>query len=170
MRRLFGDQRGTSAVEFALIVSLVFMVLFGIIQFGIAFNRYQSINAASREGARIGSLPNTQVGAIQNRVLESLSILSGNRFRNGNSSSGTVRSSCPASLGVEEGCIEVRKETAQGSGVFGSPLTGASDVACDQSQQGAAIQVSVRYRMRITIPLWASPVVNATGSGVFRCE
>ena len=46
-----GD-RGASAVEFALIVPILLVVLFGIIDFGFAINRYTIVNNAAREGVR----------------------------------------------------------------------------------------------------------------------
>jgi Flp pilus assembly protein TadG len=49
----FGDEDGAAAVEFALLLPLLVLLLFGLIQFGLAFNtRIQATNAA-REGARM---------------------------------------------------------------------------------------------------------------------
>ena len=160
MRR-FKAERGTSAVEFALIVSLLFIVLFGIIQFGIAFNRYQSINAAAREGARLSSISGTTVDQARARVLQSLSILNPNNFSN--------QYTCPGSLGVEQGCIEVSQETAAGTGSY-TVLTTGTTPACAALPLGITVKVQVKYKMRITIPLWASPAVTATGTGIFKCE
>lgn len=53
MRR---GERGASAVEFALVLPLLVLFLFGILQFGIAFTRTQGMEAAAREGARVASL------------------------------------------------------------------------------------------------------------------
>ncbi len=41
---------GASLVEFALVVPLLTLFLFGIVQFGIAYDKKQSINSAAREG------------------------------------------------------------------------------------------------------------------------
>jgi Flp pilus assembly pilin Flp len=47
------DEDGAAAVEFALLLPLIVLLLFGIIEFGLAFNtRIQATNAA-REGARM---------------------------------------------------------------------------------------------------------------------
>jgi Flp pilus assembly pilin Flp len=47
------DQGGAAAVEFALLLPLLVLLLFGMIEFGLAFNtRIQATNAA-REGARM---------------------------------------------------------------------------------------------------------------------
>ena len=51
-----GAESGTTAVEFSLIATLLFMFLFGILHFGLAYNRQQGLHAAAREGARLASL------------------------------------------------------------------------------------------------------------------
>ena len=43
---------GAALVEFALVLPMLVLVLFGIIEFGIALNDYQSIRHGAREGAR----------------------------------------------------------------------------------------------------------------------
>jgi Flp pilus assembly protein TadG len=47
---------GQSLVEFALVLTPLFMILLGIIQFGFIFNAYITITNATREGAREGSI------------------------------------------------------------------------------------------------------------------
>ena len=44
-------------VEMAIILPLLVVLVFGIINFGIAFNRLQGFHAAAREGARTASIP-----------------------------------------------------------------------------------------------------------------
>jgi Flp pilus assembly protein TadG len=46
------DERGQTAVEFALIAPLLVVLLLAIIQFGIAFHNYVTITDAARAGAR----------------------------------------------------------------------------------------------------------------------
>jgi hypothetical protein len=47
---------GASAVEFALVLPLLLMLVFGIVEWGLAFGRIHSMEAAAREGARLASL------------------------------------------------------------------------------------------------------------------
>lgn len=150
-----GGEGGASAVEFALIASVLFMVLFGIVQFGIAYNRYQGLQAGAREGARVGSLRDTSVDDIRARVRESVSIIDG----------ADLADTCPASLAVGEGCIEVRRKDTSGTETL---QTNGNDKPC--LPQTGTVAVRARYRMEIAIPLWASQAVTITGEGVFRCE
>ncbi|HET9310738.1 MAG TPA: TadE/TadG family type IV pilus assembly protein [Actinomycetota bacterium] len=57
-------QRGAAAVEFAIIGSLLFILIFGIIEFGVAFMQLQTVRGAVREGARASAvgatIPQTQ--------------------------------------------------------------------------------------------------------------
>jgi hypothetical protein len=48
------DQKGTAVVEFAIVAPLLFLILFGIIEFGILLYDKAMITNASREGARAG--------------------------------------------------------------------------------------------------------------------
>lgn len=49
-------RRGQSLVEFALVLTPLFFVLLGIIQFGFIFNSYVTMTNAAREGARTGTV------------------------------------------------------------------------------------------------------------------
>ncbi|MEX2236491.1 MAG: TadE family protein [Dehalococcoidia bacterium] len=59
-------ERGQALVEFALVLPLLLIMLFGIIDFGRALQTYITINNASREGARFGSI--SPSGNIQQKV------------------------------------------------------------------------------------------------------
>ena len=54
--RIIKSEKGASAVEFALILPILVMLIFGIYQFGIAYNRYIAITHAAREGARLAAV------------------------------------------------------------------------------------------------------------------
>jgi Flp pilus assembly protein TadG len=51
------SERGTEMLEFAFVISLLMMLFLGIVTFARAFNIYQSITRAAREGARVAVLP-----------------------------------------------------------------------------------------------------------------
>ncbi len=52
MKGLCKSEKGQSLVEFALILPVLLLLVFGIIEFGRALNTYLIISNASREGAR----------------------------------------------------------------------------------------------------------------------
>ena len=55
-KRSYGREHGASAVEFALILPLLVVLVFGIIEFGLAFTRSQAMQAAAREGGRVAAI------------------------------------------------------------------------------------------------------------------
>jgi Flp pilus assembly protein TadG len=48
------NQKGQALVEFAIIIPILFMLVMGILQFGMMLNSYLAIENASSEGARAG--------------------------------------------------------------------------------------------------------------------
>jgi Flp pilus assembly protein TadG len=64
----FKNQIGAAAVEFALILPCLLALIFGIFQFGIAFNNWIIITNAAREGARLASVEGTLSEASKNIV------------------------------------------------------------------------------------------------------
>src|ERR1700759_52216 len=52
LRPLRKDEKGQAMVEFALVAPILFLILFGIIQFGIAFMHSVALTDAVRAGAR----------------------------------------------------------------------------------------------------------------------
>jgi Flp pilus assembly protein TadG len=55
-RTTFRAQNGQTTAEFALVLPLLALILFGVIQFGIAFNNYIALTDAVRAGARKGAV------------------------------------------------------------------------------------------------------------------
>lgn len=53
---LSADERGASAVEFALVLPMLLLLVFGIVEFGRAFNIHIQLTGAAREGARVAAL------------------------------------------------------------------------------------------------------------------
>jgi Flp pilus assembly protein TadG len=59
-------------VEFAIVLPILLLLVFGIIQFGILFNNYLTLTDAVRAGARQAAVSRTlsdQVGPARNRVI-----------------------------------------------------------------------------------------------------
>ena len=58
------NSRGAALVEFALVVPLLLILIFGIIDFGRYFSVASSVNTASRESARYGSSVGDSANAV----------------------------------------------------------------------------------------------------------
>jgi Flp pilus assembly protein TadG len=62
------DERGAALIEAAITLPLVLLVSVSIFEFGRAFQTWQVITNAAREGARVAVLPNPAAGAVEARV------------------------------------------------------------------------------------------------------
>lgn len=69
------NQIGATAVEFALILPILITILFGIFQFGIAFNNWIALTQAASEGARLASVGGYSEQKVKDRA-PSVDILS----------------------------------------------------------------------------------------------
>ena len=55
-RKFFRNEEGAAVVEFALVMPILALIIFGIIDFGRAFYTVNNIISAVREGARYGAI------------------------------------------------------------------------------------------------------------------
>lgn len=67
-------QRGVAAVEFAIVAPLLFVLLFGIIEFSVVLFDQATITNASREGARAGIVYRFDVNTDQVKPLDNAGI------------------------------------------------------------------------------------------------
>lgn len=63
------DDRGAAAVEFALVVPLLLLVLWGIVDIGRAFYTLNNLASAVREGARSAAVMATDPTTVANKTL-----------------------------------------------------------------------------------------------------
>jgi Flp pilus assembly protein TadG len=67
-------QQGQTLTEFALVLPILALLLFGVIQFGIVFHQYVTLTDAVRAGARQGAVGrhlSAPADAVEDRVRES---------------------------------------------------------------------------------------------------
>ena len=60
------NERGAAAVEFALVVSILLLIVFGIVAFGRVYSELEVMESAAREGARAAAVrsPDQIVAAV----------------------------------------------------------------------------------------------------------
>lgn len=71
MKRL-RSERGAALLEAAITIPLLLLVAMGIFEFGRAFQTWQVLTNAAREGARMAVLPDPTPGNVETRVREYL--------------------------------------------------------------------------------------------------
>jgi Flp pilus assembly protein TadG len=142
----FGEQNGAAAVEFALIAPVLFMLIFGIIQFGIAWSQKEVFVQAAREGARYAavgcesSTSGCMPGQVAQRVVDS---------------------------SVD---YQLTDGTQTGAGIVSVQVNGASQSGCTTGDTGDLVTVGWSQNFVITIPFVPNINVNAPIQAVFRCE
>ena len=156
------EERGAAAVELAIVLGVLLMFAFGIIQFGIAFNRNQGLHAAAREGARIASVGGAEA-EIRNRVRDAQSLFDATDIQVAIDYSTDNGSSYPGGNMIcndagSNPCSDTIAPTPCGIAGIGNLVRVTATVP------GA----SGKYA--IVIPLWGNQNITFSSNGVFRCE
>ncbi len=90
-RRQGAADRGAAAVEFALLLPVLLLIVFGIVDFGRALNAQITLTQAAREGARLAAL-GQPAGTVIARTQTAATGLAG--------VSASVTASCPVNAGA----------------------------------------------------------------------
>lgn len=144
-------------MEFALILPVLCLFLFGIVQFGLAFDRKQSINSSAREGARLAALDSATLDDIATRAQEAFAA---------------------AVSGGEPPTIEVYGATGAtpiGTKTPAGTYTGVSSsdpavMPCGKATPDDFVRVRVSTPFELTIPFFGVQTLTIDAEGQFRCE
>ncbi|WP_136612339.1 TadE/TadG family type IV pilus assembly protein [Sinomonas albida] len=115
-------ERGAAAVEFALVLPVLVVLVMGIIDFGRVFNAQQTLTFAARAGARVMVLQNSQSAAVT-------------AAQNASATLGSLPSSAfsvsPTTCTAGTQVTFTVNYTMKGTGFFGNfPLTGTGVMLC----------------------------------------
>lgn len=66
--RRWSSERGAELLELAIALPILMLIIGGVIDFAIMFQRYEVVTNAAREGARVAVLPDFTTADIQSRV------------------------------------------------------------------------------------------------------
>ncbi|HJY33750.1 MAG TPA: TadE family protein, partial [Vicinamibacterales bacterium] len=64
------SERGAALLEAAITIPMLLLVSVGIFEFGRAYQTWQVLTNAAREGARLAVLPDPTPGVAEDRVLQ----------------------------------------------------------------------------------------------------
>src|SRR5205823_2319029 len=102
-RRRLMCERGAELIEFAIVTPLLLLLVFGIANFGLMFQRYEVLTNEAREGARVAALPSYGETDVRNPVTH---YLAGSAV-----TSATTTYLTPAPVAVGTACITLRGAT-----------------------------------------------------------
>jgi Flp pilus assembly protein TadG len=153
-------EKGAAAVEFALIVGVLAMLIFGMLQFGLAFFQLQNLRAATREGARVGAVGAPVDDGTPNSITAHVQAASG------------ISTSFGSSLFVKS-ITGGTQTTVTGSGKPCAPVNGVTpdSVITGIDLSSPSLPAGLRDIFTVDIPLL--PTINLRTSqvaGEFRCE
>src|SRR4051794_33706781 len=66
--------RGMALIEAAIVMPLIFLLVFGVIEYGWLFLKAQQISNACRQGARVGIRPSSDAATITSAVQSALRV------------------------------------------------------------------------------------------------
>lgn len=172
MRQRLRSDSGASAVEFALILVPLFVIVIATIEFSFAFSRSQAMDSSSREAARLASIgaPAHDIGS---RASEALATT----FLDPNDVGGTIERLTPSGAVDELWLLELTRSGASPSYSYGVTVSGAAEAPCS----GANSADSVRVSLAVEPPKVSAYAINLrlipinldqdfATEAVFRCE
>lgn len=141
-------ERGASAVEFALVLPILLVVVLGIINFGFVFAQQISLNNGARQAARFAVVDGRDCGQIQDEG------------KSGAATIGMTGTAVPTPV-IERGT---------GSTFSGAPCPRP----CAGSQPGQNVRVTMTRSAAWVVPFpplfTAGNAPTLRGTGVMRCE
>ncbi len=146
-----GGERGASAVEFALVMPILLMLVFAIISYGFLFAQDLALGNAARQTARYGAVENRTCDEVKAEALAAAAPL--------------------VNLNQAGSVIEIKRGTASAATKTTICALG-TDQPCKGSADKENIYVTLKFQANVLISV--IPGMGSTkqlaGEGVFRCE
>jgi Flp pilus assembly protein TadG len=155
-------QDGAAAVEFALIVGVLAMLIFGMLQFGLTFFELQNLRASAREGARIGAVGATPTG-VRNRTADASNGAFTQAEANANANFVQVQFS---NSGGAPWTSKTGNTSPVCSGGTGNQTNAAVRVQISVANAPSDIQDIFTVNIPLLPPITMQPLIDAQ----FRCE
>ena len=159
-RRRRGDD-GASAVEFALVLPILLMLVFGIITMGVLFAQKLALSNSARQASRLGVVGNHTCQDILNEAVNA---------------GGTISmsyTSTPSKFRFQADLLNSDGSVAKTTCAESTGLTANTPTAqpCQNSTAGQELRVYARWDSTSWIPgVFASKTLRLEGTGTFQCE
>lgn len=98
------SERGAEMIEMALTLPILLLISVGIFEFGRAYQTWQILTNAAREGARLAILPNEAPSDVQARVQQ---YMQNGQLPNANTATVTVNQTATLSIGANNATASI---------------------------------------------------------------
>jgi Flp pilus assembly protein TadG len=154
---------GAAAVEFALIIGVLAMLIFGMLQFGLTFFELQNLRASAREGGRLGA-----VGATPDAIRTDLESASNGAIRSGEASNTSFVKVSYSDNGTFTGSEANLTGNTQPACASAAAVT--TDAAVRVQMFLASAPTHLQSLFTLNIPLLPTITMRPTIDAQFRCE
>lgn len=144
-----GDERGAAAVEFALVMPILFLLLFAIIIYGMVFAQDLSLSNSARQAARSGVVATADCASIKKTAQDN---------------AGTIGMS-----GTDTTVTIMRGTSEDTASAYCTSSDEDADQPCASQPDNTNLYVTLDHDVAKILPFVPTPN-SISGKGVFRCE
>lgn len=142
------NEHGAAAVEFALVLPLLMLFLFGIITFGIVFAQNLALGNGARQAARLGAVEGNTCQEIWVEARENA-----------------------ISVGMDGDDVTVDVSRVGTGPALANCDENTAVQPCEDSDPGQSIRVELTFPSEVMLPVPGAPdEIDVEGTGEFRCE
>lgn len=158
-------EAGASVVEFALVVPVLFMLVFGIIEFGAAMAQKATVASAAREGARFGSV--NLYASATGSPRDCADVVAKARANASTLAMTPDQVAVTVKRGSSPGSAAILCSAAANTSPTGTAL---GEPPCEGAAGTDILYVVTSFDTQVNIPLASSKDVTLETTGASRCE
>lgn len=150
----------------ALVVPLLVLLVFAIIQFGIALSQKLALSNGARQGARYGAVANPDPATGANTTSCTTILAEAQQA----ASTGLGLSPSAVGVTIEAPTGSTQPCTSSGPVTSSAEFTSPNNDPCVGTTSGENLTVITSYTGSLTIPFGPSMSLPMTSQGVYECE
>jgi hypothetical protein len=164
MRRFIREERGSELVEFALVASLLFMLLIGIIDCSLAFYAHHFVSYAAEEATRYAAVRGADWDSACSTSAPPGFTLGYDCSASASDIQNYVQSLAPPGILASAVTVNTASSFVWPGTTPDCSTTPCTACAKDSNGHGCFVRVQVSYPFRFTLPLLSQSSINLTAT------